>query len=362
MTISMPAESILSIRAGHLALQQIQQQGLQPSDIGMLPGAAGGPKALGITGLDQAVCRWLASAPRTRELIGASIGGWRMSCFMQDDPLRALTRLAECYTDTDFSLTDRAQVTRQTADMLQYMLGEDGFSRLLSHPDYRLSLLLTETRGLLKHEAWLPLMGGLAVAAALNTLGRSRLRHCFSRVVCHDPRSSLCFLPQDRIPTRTLPLSQYNLQAALMGSASIPGVTFASQMDEVPGAILRDGGLIDYHLDLPFAQHSALTLYPHFSERIVPGWFDKFLPWRQANPQRQARTILLAPSRAYLERLPLQKLPDRSDFKHFSGRQQQRRQYWRQATAESQRLGDAFLELVESGHIAGMVQPLLADQ
>lgn len=362
MTISMPAESILSIRAGHLALQHVQQQGLQPSDIGMLPGAAGGPKALGITGLDQAVCRWLASAPRTRELIGASIGGWRLSCFMQDDPARALSRLAECYTDTDFSLTDRVQVTRQTAEMLQYMLGDDGLSRLLSHPDYRLSLLLTETRGWLKHEAWLPLAGGLAVAATLNALGRSRLRHCFSRVICHDPRSTLIFQPQDQIPTRTLPLTPHNLQAALMGSASIPGVTLASQMDEVPGAMLRDGGLVDYHLDLPFSRHSDLTLYPHFSQRIIPGWFDKFLPWRQANPQQQARTILLYPSQAYLARLPQQKLPNRNDFKQFSGREQQRRQYWRQATAESQRLGDAFMELVESGRIADVVQPLLADQ
>ena len=103
---------------------------------------------------------------------------------------------------------------------------------------------------------------------------------------------------------------------------------------------------------------------PDFVKRVtamVPGWFDKFLPWRHADAARQARTILIAPSRAYLQHLPQGKLPDRSDFKSFAGHDQQRRQYWRQATAESQRLGDAFCELVASGRIAAVARPLFDD-
>jgi hypothetical protein len=50
--ISSPA---LELRAGHQARVHIREQGLQPADVHMIPGAAGGPKALGIQGLDLAL-------------------------------------------------------------------------------------------------------------------------------------------------------------------------------------------------------------------------------------------------------------------------------------------------------------------
>ena len=36
----------LTLKAGQRALLRIRQQGLKPADVGILPGAAGGPKAL----------------------------------------------------------------------------------------------------------------------------------------------------------------------------------------------------------------------------------------------------------------------------------------------------------------------------
>ena len=45
----------LTIRAGHLARELILQQGLQPEQVDIVPGAAGGPKGIGIQGLDQAI-------------------------------------------------------------------------------------------------------------------------------------------------------------------------------------------------------------------------------------------------------------------------------------------------------------------
>ncbi|MGH8440649.1 MAG: patatin-like phospholipase family protein, partial [Pseudomonas sp.] len=38
----------LTLKAGSRALQRIRERGLQAADVGVLPGAAGGPKALGI--------------------------------------------------------------------------------------------------------------------------------------------------------------------------------------------------------------------------------------------------------------------------------------------------------------------------
>ncbi len=62
----------LTFKAGQRALLRIRQQGLKPADVGILPGAAGGPKALGIQGLDLALFGdWLPRAPRERALLGA---------------------------------------------------------------------------------------------------------------------------------------------------------------------------------------------------------------------------------------------------------------------------------------------------
>ena len=45
----------LNLRAGTLARQLIEKEGLQASAVDIVPGAAGGPKGIGIQGLDQAI-------------------------------------------------------------------------------------------------------------------------------------------------------------------------------------------------------------------------------------------------------------------------------------------------------------------
>ncbi|AXE31462.1 hypothetical protein DK842_17095 [Chromobacterium phragmitis] len=350
-------QPVLTIKAGAGA-RRLLQQGLSPFQVATLPGAAGGPKAVGMTGLDQAVFGWLAGAPRERELVGASIGGWRFACAMQPDPAAALSRLAERYTAEHYHPgATVAQITAQTRQMLRDILGPDGLENILAHPHYRLSLLLVQSRGLTNREARSALFSGLALAAALNAVSRPLLRHSFSRVICHDPRSSLRFRPEDAIPTRLYPLNADNLEQALMGTVAIPGVLHGVQLPGAPKAVYRDGGLTDYHIDFPFAHGDDIALYPHFTDRIVPGWFDKTLPWRKPSVAHHANTVLLAPSREYLAALPGQRLPDRKDFRRYQGRDELRRRHWKAASAESQRLGDAFLAWLEKpGSIA--VQPL----
>ena len=135
----------------------------------------------------------------------------------------------------------------------------------------------------------------------------------------------------------------------MQGVMDIPGVG--------PGTF-RDGGLLDYHLDLPYSG-SDIVLYPHFTEKIIPGWFDKALPWRRGDLNRLQDVLLLAPSREYLSTLPFGKLPDRSDFKRFMGKDAERQRYWRTAMENSQRLGDEFVELVDTGRLAERLQPLV---
>jgi hypothetical protein len=119
-----------------------------------------------------------------------------------------------------------------------------------------------------------------------------------------------------------------------------------------------DGGIIDYHLHLPYNRNPGLVLYPHFTAKIVPGWLDKALPWAKASGEWLDNVVLIAPSRDYLARLPYGKLPDRRDFKRFELDYDGRMRYWRKAMAESERLGDEFLSLAASGSIAERLEPL----
>jgi hypothetical protein len=56
--------------------------------------------------------------------------------------------------------------------------------------------------------------------------------------------------------------------------------------------------------------------------------------------------------------LPHRKLPDRSDFKRFEHDGDARERYWRQAMAESERLGEEFIRLCDKGEIGVHLLPL----
>lgn len=335
----------LTLRAGPAARRHLQQNGLNARDIRTLPGAAGGPKALGLSGLDQAVFDWLAATPAVRELVGASIGGWRFACAMQADPAAALARFAANYVAQDYSRqTTRALIYQNWQALLHDTLGPDGLQAILQHSHYRLSLILVRARGLLRHEQRAPLLAGLVLAAACNTLGRAQLRHVFERLICHDARSTLAFSPQDGLPTQHVALSAANLLPALLGTTGVPGLFDGVAIPGASTGVYRDGGLLDYHLDYPWQQQAGITLYLHYQPRIVPGWFDKLLPWRQPVASHHSNTLLVTPSPAYLATLALGRLPDRGDPKRFAHDDAQRRQLWAQAVAESHRLGDEWRE------------------
>ena len=87
-------EPALTIRAGRRAMQRLRETPLSPEDVHVIPGAAGGPKALGISGLDKAIFGdWLPRVPQERSLIGSSIGSWRFAAVASsDDPKAQLAR------------------------------------------------------------------------------------------------------------------------------------------------------------------------------------------------------------------------------------------------------------------------------
>ncbi|MWV17309.1 patatin-like phospholipase family protein [Pseudomonas sp. L-22-4S-12] len=349
----------LSLRAGKRALARIRERGLQPADVGILPGAAGGPKGLGIQGLDLALFGdWLPRAPRERALIGASIGSWRFASACLPDACAGIRRLGELYTSQRFAKdVSMAEVSRSCVQLLDDLLeGQD--AAILDNPLYRLNIVVVKSHGLMQHDHKAKLGLGLSSVIGNNLLARQRLARHFDRVILHDARQAPPLAKLKDFRSHFHALDGGNLRHALLASGSIPMVMEAIR--EIPGlepGAYRDGGLLDYHLDLPYVG-DGVVLYPHFTDKVIPGWFDKSLPWRRGNPEQLQDVLLLSPSREYLAALPHGKLPDRSDFKRFLGDDGGRERYWRQAMAESERLGDEFLELADSGRLADRLQPL----
>tara|TARA_B100000614_G_scaffold262432_1_gene295892 strand:- start:27771 stop:28859 length:1089 start_codon:yes stop_codon:yes gene_type:complete len=355
-------EPALILRAGAQARQHLIDHGLRAEDVDILPGAAGGPKAVGLAGLDRAVFGdFLPRAPRPRTLIGASIGSWRFAAVAgaRDgrDAAHRLARLADLYTSQRFpkGVTPR-EVTRRCEKMLADLLA-DSDDRILTNPDYRLVVVI-RSRGAIGGDRPLGLGLGLAGVIGGNLLSRRALGAFMERGLAYTGEPELPLEELRDFTTHAIPLDVKNLRAVLLASAAIPMVL--EGVRDIPGAppgVYRDGGLLDYHLDLPY-RSEGLVLYPHFTDRVIPGWFDKPLRWRKGDAGRLSRTLLVAPSADYLARLPDGKLPDRSDFKRYLGDDPARERAWRTAIDESRRLGDEFLELVETGKFADRLTPL----
>ena len=70
----------LRIYAGPAAREHIAANGLRPQDVRTVPGAAGGPKGLILGPIDRFLFGdWLPQSNQPVDLVGASIGAWRLA-------------------------------------------------------------------------------------------------------------------------------------------------------------------------------------------------------------------------------------------------------------------------------------------
>ncbi len=344
----MSAERSFVVHAGPRAATHLRHKGLVAADIGGMPAAAGGPKGLALIPLDRLlfdpVRGWLRDT--TLELIGASIGAWRMTAAAMPDARAALDRLAAAYIGQTYPHrpTPR-QVAEQCRRLARAVLGAS--PGVAVRHGRALTVVTARARGRLERDAT---RLGFAQAALANTLSRSRLAVHLQRVLftAGDP----CFpaSPFDPFGLDRVALDARNSEDALLASGSIPLLCEPVRNPAgAPRGDYWDGGLIDYHLLLPYAQMPKLVLYPHFAPHVTAGWLDKFLPWR-----RHARShpwldnvLLVTPSPSLLERLPNRKLPDRGDFHRYGLDHGRRQRVWRQALAESERFADEVMAWLE---------------
>jgi hypothetical protein len=324
-----------------------------------MAGASGGAKWLVLSKLDRVVADTLI--PRLRgpvHLIGSSIGAWRFACYAQRSPLQAIERFEEAYLGQTYSEDpDRDEITAKSREILDYVLGESGTAEILSHPVFRTNVMTVRSRHVTASEQPALLVPGLLAAAAMNAVSRRSLGVFFERVLFYDARDLPPFYDVKGFPLTRVELSKENLQDAIVATGSIPMVL--SGVRDIAGAppgIYRDGGVIDYHLDLPHSSPDRLTLYLHFIDRIVPGWFDKKLSWRKPDPAHVDRTILVSPSKEFVARLPHAKIPDRQDFVNFAP--EERVRAWRTAIDMCDELADEFHEVLEKDQLAARLEPL----
>ncbi len=351
--------ALLTLRAGPTALAHLREHGgLRGDQIDIMPGASGGAKWIGIGGLDRYLFGHLLQQPRAHplHLIGSSIGSWRMACLAQRDPVAALARGHEAYIYHQRYTPKPAarEVSDVLARALDCLLGEEGVHEILSHPLFRVHVITAESRGLAASDRRPVLATAMVLAAAANIVTRRSLAWQMRRTIFHSAGDRSPFLHLRDLPTVHRTLTPDNLRAALLASGSIPLLMESVRIPGAPG-VHWDGGVTDYHLDLDYGTGAGLVVYAHFYDHVVPGWFDKSLPWRRAGAANFARTLLIAPSPAFLASLPGGRIPDRRDFFDFTQAERMRR--WQTILDASAALGDELHELIETGRLVEAVVP-----
>ncbi|WP_428613912.1 alpha/beta hydrolase [Shewanella sp.] len=341
----------LRFLAGPKAYRQIADQGLKPELFTQVLAASGGPKWLGIAALDKYLFGTFFKARETPlYTLGASSGAWRLACLAQQEPLAAYERLEREYIGQRYDTKPTAQeVSAKVAGIVSGILGEQQGADIVANPVIKSHFIACRGRHLnrLSHPA--ALGAGLATTAMSNLLSRRTLGWHFERYLfgCSDAMSPYRELKD--LPGRHLALTCDNIGQVLLATGSIPWVLApVTQIDGAPAGHYYDGGITDYHFDLPLAHAPGLTLYPHFYSKILPGWFDKSLPWRRAK-RNYDNALILAPSEDYVSQLPYGKLPDRNDFSRLSS--EERIRYWQQAVQMSQVLADDLDKVLKSGDI-----------
>lgn len=354
---------LLEFRAGESAFRRIRENGLSADDVKVVAGASGAAKWLVLAGLDRYLfSSWFKGRQTPLFLVGSSIGAWRFASAACPDPEKTIAGLEYGYIHQRYGgKPSPVEVSNVGWDILGKLFDQKSASHAVNHPFMRLNILTVRSRGLAASKSRLGTGLGVTAAAMANAVDRKYLGYFYERALFSDFRDLPHFFNMDQFPIIQTPLDSENLKQAVMASGSIPII-----MEPVTGiknakkGIYRDGGIIDYHLDIPFlpSESDGITLYPHYAGQIIPGWFDKFLKKRRPDMGNMSSVLLVYPSEKFVKMLPFSKIPDRNDFTRFIYRDEERISYWTKAAEMSRMLAEEFHNTVESGLIRNVVKPV----
>jgi len=349
----------ISVYAGTRAIEIIRDEGLNLSRVKVLAGASGAAKFLVLTGIDRALIYLLKDRSTPLYLIGTSIGAFRMAVYCQPNPLDALEILESRYIAQQYNTRpSRKDVSDESWRIIDAYIDDNDIEQIISHPHMKINFLSSRCKALAKSEN-IAFQGlGFAIAAVANMISRSLLGCFFERALFHAPDKKPPFADMNLFPISTYPLTRSNFKDALLSSGSIPlAMEGVSNIVGAPG-VFRDGGILDYHLDIPFLpEGNGLVLYPHFYGHITPGWFDKSLN-RRPDAKNMENVVIVAPSESFVKGLPFGRIPDREDFRTFFQNDRERMAFWNKVVDKNRKMGDEFTEAVESGRIMEIVRPI----
>ncbi len=338
----------LTVKAGPTAKKILLERGFQSEDVRIIPAAASGPKSLVMYELDKYLFgSWLKDAKQTIHLIGASAGAWRMACAAQNNPITALDKLHKYYIEQTYpDFPTPQEVSEKSAVIIRQLLGTSGVTEIMEN-SRRILHVITNRATFDTSPKYLKMK--LITLALKDMFSNSALSQYFERNIFSSHPHSILNTEVDVRKTKSFPLTKNNLLAALRGSGAIP--TIISPIKGITGTQDEhfDGGITDYHLDLPWNLDSGLVIYPHHHHKIIPTWLDKFPPKRKAHAKWLDRLVLLHPSKEFIAALPNQRIPSRKDFKQYFKKDNQRIEVWRMASEQCRQLALEFHEYVENG-------------
>lgn len=360
-------ENILEVYAGPRALQILKLVGFKSELFHTVLGASGGPKWFVLAGIDRVlISEFFAGRETPLNLVGSSAGAFRFACLSQPDPVAAINRLATDYSQTVYSDKPTIdEISDKAIALLERMLPAGNRQKMADNPIFVPHLIAVRCRGVLAPENRAIQYPGLLMSALANSISRRNLGKFYERFIFSGSGQRLFFDDPAKIPTQRVSLSQNNVIDALLASGAIPGVLRG--IADIEGAgkgMFRDGGVTDYHFDLRFSAvdegkgcvENDLVLFPHFFSVPKPGWFDKSLPWRHPHRSSYENIVMVVPSKEFVASLPFGKIPDRNDFTKIPAAE--RLSYWKTVLQETDRLGEAFLGLLQQEKLLQVLQPL----
>jgi hypothetical protein len=352
----------LLYRAGRVARATIRRDGLQPKFIGAFAGPASGPKWLVLVGIDRAIIAsgLLTDTSPTKKatptlLAGSSAGGWRALAMACPDPEAAHRELEDRYVGQVFGRgVTPAQISAAYHAMLSRLMSPSRTRHLLDAATLDVALHVARARGPTGASRQRVQAVAMVVAAGLNAVSPRMMRLFFSRFLLHT-RPDRWRVDFDGKVVR---LTADNLVPAALSTGTIP--LYMHAVRELPGTSggrFIDGGLTDYHLNQRYtSDEDGIVLFPHFQERIVPNWFDRYLPRRTPSESVIDNVLQVYPSPGFVAGLPGGRIPNRDDFIRLIDEPELRMRQWREAAAVSERLGEQFLDDLERGRIPDLVR------
>lgn len=355
-------KAYLHYKAGPEALSMIREEGVVPEKIKVFAAPAGGPKWFVSVGFDNALMknRFLSGGKGKVLLAGSSAGAWRCLTMAAENPLDAYERLRIAYSRNTFTPGDTPQsISEALRKNVDDFLRDEDIAAIVSHPDFDVAVHVVRAKGPAASEDLRIQGGALIVAALINSMSRGGIDRFFERMVFFSGDQEPEFL-KNRFRGRSVKLDRENMRLAALATGSLPYIIAGVRdISGAPPGVYRDGGLVDYQLNQDYYPGAdGITLFFHYQERIVPGWFDKILSWRRPPRGSLDRVLQVFPSEEFIKLLPDERLPDRDDFKTFVDNPAERIRRWDQVAETSALLGEEFLNAVESGKIRKQVQPM----